>query len=619
MLRVEELIRVINHDFSTKVRRKRIPAGFCYLCSQLDPRGRGSRSNPYRHLLARGVLKPCPHLPPAPHPTFVDDDDEDEYDDEDDGFDEESLDLDAGNQDGAMFDTKIVREDEDDPRLFSLPPVFGQSDEQHEKRRKRKSKNGRLLPMVSENTFLTTNKRGQGHDPDLQTTSSGDGLHLPRLSNKRTTLVAEGERQGQGEGHRRRNEKDPRRLHSERIDRRVAMEDLGRATCSDSALGMGLTRSDTGLSREKTDPPPQPILISIKNQDGEVVQKIPLDKLPPGTLPTEAFANENSRQRKKREKKQRRDRERNGSASPTFSGSMSISRDTTLSGVESPDLHFLSRLRSASWCECPDHAKSESRCGECRKASGHEKWCVSRNTVCPRCGKAFKRKYSHLERKSSFGTIPASGIIITSTSGGSSRNRHQNCSPTKASSDSHSAQRKGSEAGDASANRVRFHHGDGVVYPEREAFLDDSGVEDGGREEGNDVASGNAKRGEDISQGKAGQRAPQRGTTCDADVHRRAYDMALSEAKIKQMFGKKKKKAKNAPTPQKGIYFSYFPRLKRRQPEANSESGSPVPPIGVRADSREGKRLKVKKGLKHVLGDVKLADYYPGGKHYYPR
>ncbi|KAK7092143.1 hypothetical protein V1264_009740 [Littorina saxatilis] len=104
-------------DFCTcLVRRKRIPAGFCYLCSQLDPRGRGSRSNPYRHLLARGVLKPCPHLPPAPHPTFVDDDDEDEYDDEDDGFDEESLDLDAGNQDGAMFDTKIVREDEDDPR-----------------------------------------------------------------------------------------------------------------------------------------------------------------------------------------------------------------------------------------------------------------------------------------------------------------------------------------------------------------------------------------------------------------------------------------------------------------------------------------------------------------------
>ena len=93
--------------------------------------------------------------------------------------------------------------------------------------------------MVSENTFLTTNKRGQGHDPDLQTTDTGDGLHLPKLSNQRASLAAAEEEGGQGGPEGRRRGKDPRRLHSERIDRRVAGGPGDQVTRSDSAIGLG--------------------------------------------------------------------------------------------------------------------------------------------------------------------------------------------------------------------------------------------------------------------------------------------------------------------------------------------------------------------------------------------
>ncbi|KAK7487367.1 hypothetical protein BaRGS_00021456, partial [Batillaria attramentaria] len=58
------------HDYSPPFgRKKRIPDNFCYVCSQLDPRGSRGR-NPYRYLFSDGSLRPCKHVPPAPHPTF---------------------------------------------------------------------------------------------------------------------------------------------------------------------------------------------------------------------------------------------------------------------------------------------------------------------------------------------------------------------------------------------------------------------------------------------------------------------------------------------------------------------------------------------------------------------
>ena len=134
--------------------------------------------------------------------------------------------------------------------------MFGKNqDPSQQTRQRRRAKHGRLVPVVSENTFLSTNKRGQGHHPDHETTENGDGLHLPKLANQRASLAAaaDGGGEGGGEGTQRRGEGQSRRLHSERIDRRVAGDTGDRVTCSDSAIGLGeSTDSAIGLD-ESTD------------------------------------------------------------------------------------------------------------------------------------------------------------------------------------------------------------------------------------------------------------------------------------------------------------------------------------------------------------------------------
>ena len=128
-------------------------------------------------------------------------------------------------------------------------------DPSQQTRQRRKAKHGRLVPVVSENTFLSTNKRGQGHDPDLETTGKGDGLRLPKLANQRASLVAaaEGGGEGGGEGTRRTGGEQSRRLHSERIDRRVAGDTGDRVTRSDSAIGLGESTDSAIRLGESTD------------------------------------------------------------------------------------------------------------------------------------------------------------------------------------------------------------------------------------------------------------------------------------------------------------------------------------------------------------------------------
>nr|KAG5699905.1 hypothetical protein BaRGS_018204 [Batillaria attramentaria] len=219
---------------------------------------------------------------PRTKPPVPDQDDGDD----DDGFDDESLDFDDSD-DGAMFDTKIVRQDEeDDPRLFKLPPVFGKEDQDPKKRKK--GKQSRLVPMVSENTFLTTNRRERRADADDNgNDATSGGVRLPRLSNQRASLVAEDAGQG-----RKQKTKDPRRLNSDRIGRRDLDPDVAKVMArSDSSVVM--TVGEDGelrylpeplsflSSREKTDPPPQPIVVSIRNQE-EVRQSPQTEVFPNG-------------------------------------------------------------------------------------------------------------------------------------------------------------------------------------------------------------------------------------------------------------------------------------------------------------------------------------------------
>ncbi|XP_045182148.2 uncharacterized protein LOC123540886 [Mercenaria mercenaria] len=69
-LNMLELVSVANNRYKTsKLRRRLLPQGYCYVCSRLDPSGIFRKQN--GHLYKTGYLHTCEHFPKAPYTTFV--------------------------------------------------------------------------------------------------------------------------------------------------------------------------------------------------------------------------------------------------------------------------------------------------------------------------------------------------------------------------------------------------------------------------------------------------------------------------------------------------------------------------------------------------------------------
>lgn len=65
-----ELVSVANSTYTISKLRKRIVApGFCYVCSRIDPSGIFRKPN--SHLYRKGFFQTCEHFPQAPYTTFV--------------------------------------------------------------------------------------------------------------------------------------------------------------------------------------------------------------------------------------------------------------------------------------------------------------------------------------------------------------------------------------------------------------------------------------------------------------------------------------------------------------------------------------------------------------------
>ncbi|XP_025091692.1 uncharacterized protein LOC112562588 isoform X2 [Pomacea canaliculata] len=558
MVRVDELIEAITYNFPTKGKRKQRGGSDCALCAQSGRRGKGKKNCHYVFLAG---AKNSSRLSPFSHnPKILDNDDDGDVDHKYDDDDMTVL--------GGMFETAIVRQfDDDDPRLFKLPPVFnGQDPTQY--------KGGRILPLISENTYLTTNRRAI-HKMGDQREETTEGVRFPPLSSQQMTKDDKGRLA------------DPRRLGSERKDKREQLLQHDLNDRSGSALDhadLGNSRGREGqflVSRESTDSPPQRMIVSIKIKSGEVLQISSMDNLVDFD---DAKENQLDREKMKKQRKGRR-----GIQSPSsFSGLTTFSTEAALYEADSPDQTFLSRVRSASWCQCSDHAMVSAHCPECRKTSGnHEKWCMSRNSLCASCGKPFKRKYPHLERKS-----PSSTTLtidsFTSTA-------DVETTPAR--------------------NSMRVTDDGNMVSSD----WHDSGFEDSGEARNR---PSKRKTTSHVRVSKSKEREEKlnslTSTSIDADVHRRAYDLAVSYAHTKRFMQQHKSFSVSdiAPT---GVCFSYFPLLKTKRPRASENEGeADIFPhfFGVRADEREGKKVKVKKGLKHVLGNTNLEDFYPGGKNY---
>ncbi|WAR16289.1 hypothetical protein MAR_030883 [Mya arenaria] len=69
-LNMLELVSVANNRYTvSKLRKRALAPGFCYVCSKIDPGG--VFRSPNAHLFRKGFMAACEHQPKAPDPTFV--------------------------------------------------------------------------------------------------------------------------------------------------------------------------------------------------------------------------------------------------------------------------------------------------------------------------------------------------------------------------------------------------------------------------------------------------------------------------------------------------------------------------------------------------------------------
>ncbi|XP_055957626.1 uncharacterized protein LOC130010513 [Patella vulgata] len=272
--------------------------------------------------------------------------------------------------------------------------------------------------------------------------------------------------------------------------------------------------------------------------------------------------------------------------------SSSYSSETTFG--ESPS-NFMSRLQSASWCECSNVDLSRLRCSECLKIGGHQRWCVSKLGICSQCGKAVKSTMSiigerRLSRSPSFTLRKGSRGNSSTVTANYERNALSSLKPQ------------------SSELKVRFSDTDDVrsISP-----MDVMAINDQFVDEVNDevtISEAETKVVEkfiDVPLGNKPKKVFKK-SLFDANIHKAAYELALSDSRVMK-YKKDKNLSRSLNNSVSGSLFSYFPKL--RYPASRSVAADT---IGLR-DPDENKRSKVKvqKAMKHIFSKVKVDDYYP--------
>ncbi|XP_041360478.1 uncharacterized protein LOC121376771 isoform X2 [Gigantopelta aegis] len=263
------------------------------------------------------------------------------------------------------------------------------------------------------------------------------------------------------------------------------------------------------------------------------------------------------------------DPNRQGSYSISPSGSCSLSRGSSLT-TPSPSQDFMMTvMKTSTWCECQDVDPDKLRCTECYCIGRHEKWCISKVQVCPTCGKAVKIRHAHSHKKRS---TDISGSFHSFCNNQELKNEEQIVSADQAEEE----------------RKVKF-------ADELNDYVSISGDE---------LSAGGRKVKGDNSLLDKKKPLP----AISPNIHKRAYLLALSDSVVKRL----RKNSELFSRQGKGTYFSYFPLYKHKNYNPPVKCGLGISPRD------EGDIKKVKKGMKHVLGDIKMADYYPGGKKYVP-
>ncbi|KAK6167485.1 hypothetical protein SNE40_021501 [Patella caerulea] len=448
---------------------------------------------------------------------------------------------------------------------FKLPPVF-------DKDNSTTTDKGRLLALTSDRTFMDTSVGNENY-LDLTPRQTSQSLILSRIS-EASALGTE----------------DESRIDHHRFrDVYSTMNKLHRRNSRND-------RSQPEWSEFSTDQADIGILRYHHRQDSDI---IPVPQNSPEKFYDE-FKENSMKYRYQLSSASDKSSSKRPSREQSFDFvredvSSSFSRETTFG--ESPS-NFMSRLQSASWCECSNVDISRLRCSECLKIGGHQRWCVSKLGVCPQCGKAVKSTMSiigegRLSRSPSF-TLMKGGRGKSSTiSANYERNALSSLKPQ------------------SSELKVRFSDTDEVrsISPMDAMSISDQFVD----ERYDEVAISGAetkvvKRFNDVLLENKPQKVFKK-SLFDADIHKAAYELALSDSRVMK-YKKDKNLSRSLNNSLSGTLFSYFPKL--RYPASRSVAADT---IGLRdPDENKRSKVKVKKAMKHIFGKVKVDDYYPKTK-----
>ncbi|XP_067667577.1 uncharacterized protein [Haliotis asinina] len=252
----------------------------------------------------------------------------------------------------------------------------------------------------------------------------------------------------------------------------------------------------------------------------------------------------------------------------SITSSATASRETL---TISPD-GYSSRVNVDKWCSCLYIDPNLVECRECCMTGGHELWCISRAGICGDCGKPVEVGGSFIKSPSKIRPSLTSSSHNSATCSGKHRTtveRTEDLTPTLKTE----KKKKKSKKVDTGTNQLTA----------AEAT-----------ERGRSRASTRRR----IRSGTNPSATP-----IDPNIHRQAYLLALADAGFKKW-----KKDPWMHYTNNRRYFSYFPAWKN--PRSEEED---VPKIGIRGDDR---KLKIKDGMKHIFGPVKVSDYYPTGKRF---
>ncbi|KAH9490544.1 hypothetical protein Btru_034069 [Bulinus truncatus] len=301
------------------------------------------------------------------------------------------------------------------------------------------------------------------------------------------------------------------------------------------------------------------------------------------------------------------------------------SEESSSTGRGDSPVDFQSRLRSASWCSCSRSGPGAAPCTECRKVGGHEKWCVSASGLCQFCRKPIKKLNSRHRKENTTGVESLNSIESDDPDNSNFSGKRKSLS--------HAERRKQREAREKYEQDLNTASSPRLQENQRVRFEDESrppettssqAVHVGGANSAaftEDVAV-NRKKKRKKKNGVADQPDDQRRPQDDqvisipkigVNVHRTAYILALRDSMERtasrkpRAKDKKRDRGEAADNSSKGTIFSYFTLLKRPLSDPSHRLN-----LGIKPDLG----AVPKDGMKHVFGNIKFSDYYPGGKRW---